>query len=309
MSSGTTYYVIETDPQDLELAASPGGNAITLDASQASPGTTQTLTPSSGPSAGLPLTFEPSAVEATILDFANPHGLQTGQAVEYTAGSAAIGGLTSGQTYYAIVVGPNQIELAASLADAVAGPALPLDFSKASGTQTFFPIPFSINAATRTIVVSVAGAWPCRKTDRVQLQQYRDRPAPSTDDIIDTTKAYLENANVTTADLDVAADHGGYIGSLTAGAAGAVAATALGSPGGSSNAVVRVGLDRRRPARYRGLRPKRHADPGGRLVDPANESAEIVAIAGIAPMAQRGLRRRDRHQPDRLRPAGRASPP
>ena len=94
-----------------------------------------------------------------MLNFAAPHGLQTGQVVEYKAGSAAIGGLTSGQTYYAINVGSNQIELADSLAQAGAGQAIALDFSQASGTQTFIPITFSINAATQTIVVSVAGGF------------------------------------------------------------------------------------------------------------------------------------------------------
>jgi hypothetical protein len=274
----TTYYVIETDPYDLELAATAAaaaaGQAIALDPSTASG--TQTLTPAKG----LPLTFTPQAVEATVLDFAAPHGLQTGQALEYVAGSAAIGGLTSGQTYYAIVIGPNQIELADSLANALAGQALAFDFSKASGSQTFLPVTFSIQAATRTIVVSVAGGVA------VSQQQIGSTSssnaiagALSTDDVIDTTKAYLENATVTTADLDVTADHGGYIGPLTAGAAGASGSQVL-LESGSSNAVAgSVSIDVDLPDTEAYVQDAK-LNLGGDSWVTANEAAEIVAIAG-----------------------------
>src|SRR5208337_95697 len=278
LTSGTTYYVIETDPYDLELAATAddaaAGQAITLDPSTASG--TQSLTPvTPTPATGLPLTFTPGAVEATVLDFAAPHGLLTRQALEYMAGSAAIGGLTSGQTYYAILIGPNQIELADSLANALAGQALALDFSKASGSQTFLPVTFSIHAATNTIVASVAGGVALSRQQTGSFSSNNAiAGALSTDDIIDTTKAYLEKATVTTADLDVTADHGGYIGSLTAGAAGAAGGR------GSNNAVAgSVSVDVDLPDTEAYVQDATLTLGGDSSVK-ANEAAEIAAIAG-----------------------------
>src|SRR5208282_5109710 len=283
LTNGTTYYVIETDPYDIELAATAAGatagNAITLDPSTASG--TQSLTPvTPTPATGLPLTFTPGAVEATVLNFAAPHGLQTGQALEYVAGPAAIGGLTSGQTYYAIVIGNNQIELADSLANALGGQALALDFSKASGAQTLLPVTFSIHAATRTIVVSVAGGVAMSNQQIGSTSSSNAiAGALSTDDVIDTTKAYLENATVTTADLDVTADHGGYIGSLTAGAAGASGSQVF-LESGSSNAVAgSVSIDVDLPDTEAYVQ-NATLNLGGDSWITANEAAEIVAIAG-----------------------------
>ncbi|MGA2700304.1 MAG: hypothetical protein ABSH35_04325 [Isosphaeraceae bacterium] len=278
LTSGQTYYVIATDPYDLELAATAAdaaaGTAIALDPTNATG--TQTLTPANGSA----LTFTPSAVEATVLDFANPHGLQTGQALEYVAGSGAIGGLTSGQTYYAIVVDPNRIELANSFANAQAGVALALDFAQASGAQTFVPDTFSIHAATRTIVVSVAGGLAMSNQQIGSTSSSNAiAGALSTDDVIDTTKAYLENATVTTADLDVTADHGGYIGSLTAGAAGASGSQVF-LESGSSNAVAgSVSIDVDLPDTEAYVQNATLTLGGDSWVT-ANESAEIVAIAG-----------------------------
>ena len=59
----------------------------------------------------------------------------------------------------------------------------------------------------------------------------------STDDAIDTTKAYIQGATITAANLDVTADHGGYIGSLTAGGAGATG-TSMETGGSGSTAVA-----------------------------------------------------------------------
>ena len=96
---------------------------------------------------------------STVLAFASPHGLQTGQAVEYGTTGVAIGGLTPGVTYYAIVLDPNHIELADSFADAQAGVALPLDLTRATGTQSLTPPKLDVNAATTTRLMSVAGAY------------------------------------------------------------------------------------------------------------------------------------------------------
>lgn len=56
------------------------------------------------------------------------HQLYSGNAVVYTnGGGASIGGLTSGNTYYAIRISSTEIKLASTLADALAG--IPINFS------------------------------------------------------------------------------------------------------------------------------------------------------------------------------------
>ena len=57
----------------------------------------------------------------------NNHGLSTGDAVVYSDGTTADGGLTDGTTYYAIVVDTDTIQLATSVANANAGTAIVLD--------------------------------------------------------------------------------------------------------------------------------------------------------------------------------------
>jgi len=281
LKKGTTYYVIATDPYDLELADSPegaqNGVAITLDASNASG--MQTLTPTA-PSTALPLTFTPSSVESTVLTFAAPHGLQTGQPVEYRAGSAAIGGLSSGQRYYVINVGSNQIELASSLAQAGAGQAIALDFSQAAGTQTFIPISFSVSAATRTIVVSVDGGFSLsQQQTNSSSGNLAIAGAVGFNEIADTTKAYLQNATVTTAQLAVTADHGGYIGSLTLGADGTSAPAASGGNGSNTAVAGSVSINVELPDTEAFVRDAKLTLDGDSQVA-AKEEAEIVAIAG-----------------------------
>ena len=279
LTSGNTYYVIATDSFDIELAQTAddatNGNAITLDPSQANSADVQTLTSSSAI-----LTFFPAAVEATVLDFPNGHGLATGQTVEYTAGSTPIGGLTSGTKYYAIVVNSNEIELAGSLADARDGTAITLDFSKATGNQVFVPILFGINAATGTLIVSVAGGVALSQQ---QLNSDKSNNAIAgalgINIVTDTTKAYLENATVTAAQIDVAADHGGRTISLAVGAAGASPSAAVGG-GGSSNAVagsVTINVDL--PDTEAFVKDA-HLTLGSDSWVTANEASWIVGIAG-----------------------------
>ncbi|MDC0882811.1 flagellin [Litorivicinus sp.] len=55
------------------------------------------------------------------------HGLTTGDALVYSDGTTADGGLTDGTTYYAIVVNSNTIQLATSTVNAAAGTAITLD--------------------------------------------------------------------------------------------------------------------------------------------------------------------------------------
>jgi microcystin-dependent protein len=70
---------------------------------------------------------------------------QTGQAVVYSASSGAITGLTDGATYYLIRISNTTFSLAASLADAQNGIAIPLS-SNGTGAQTFT---LTLSARTR----------------------------------------------------------------------------------------------------------------------------------------------------------------
>jgi hypothetical protein len=67
------------------------------------------------------------------------HGHKTGSKVKYAAGSAAVGGLTSGSTYFVIALNANSLKLATSLPNALAGTAFDLT-SRGTGTQTLTPV-------------------------------------------------------------------------------------------------------------------------------------------------------------------------
>jgi hypothetical protein len=73
-----------------------------------------------------------STEEITI----SSHGLTTGDSLTYTQGTANIGGLATGNQYYAIVINTNTIKLAVSDANASAGTAIDLT-SQGTGTQQF----------------------------------------------------------------------------------------------------------------------------------------------------------------------------
>ena len=103
-----------------------------------------------------PATFAASAVSTTnnTINLGYTDGLSTGDAVVYNnGGGSSIGGLTSGSTYYAIVVDSQTIELATTLANAQAGIAIPLTSTGGAGQSI---IPFG--AATPQIDSSITGA-------------------------------------------------------------------------------------------------------------------------------------------------------
>jgi hypothetical protein len=79
------------------------------------------------------------------------HGMSTGIAALYTAGSLAIGGLTNQTTYFVAAVDANNIKLADTKAHAVAGTYITLTSSAtptAAHTYTLAPIAFVTAAAT-----------------------------------------------------------------------------------------------------------------------------------------------------------------
>ncbi|HKR58891.1 MAG TPA: hypothetical protein VJS64_04100 [Pyrinomonadaceae bacterium] len=67
------------------------------------------------------------------------HGHKTGSKVKYTTGSATVGGLTNGSTYFVITLNSNTLKLATSLANALAGTAIDLT-STGTGSQTLTPV-------------------------------------------------------------------------------------------------------------------------------------------------------------------------
>jgi len=67
------------------------------------------------------------------------HGHKTGSKVKYTVASGAIGGLTSGQSYFVIALNSNTLRLALSATNALAGRAIDLT-SRGSGTHTLTPV-------------------------------------------------------------------------------------------------------------------------------------------------------------------------
>jgi hypothetical protein len=136
---GQTYYVLKSAPSAtaIQLAAMSGGSAIPL----LSPGTssTQSLTPAS-------VSFGTGAVNTTAntIDLGSNNRLITGEAVVYHkggSGDTSIGGLTDGQTYYAIVSSsqPDDVQLAGTQADATAGHAIALTSAGTSASQSLTP--------------------------------------------------------------------------------------------------------------------------------------------------------------------------
>src|SRR5207248_1087125 len=105
LTSGSIYYVIVVDANTVKLAQNVddayAGNTLTLDPSTATD--TAALTPTT--TNLTPVSFNASPVRAAGSTFTLPaHGFATAEAVTYTAGGTPIGGLTSGATYYVIVV-------------------------------------------------------------------------------------------------------------------------------------------------------------------------------------------------------------
>jgi len=149
LSNGGTYYVIKANDSLLLLAASASDadNAVaitleggaTLDMDQP-----HTLTATGG--AADSISFDPlgdyiepvvDTVADTIL-ITPVHNYVTGQRVTYsTGGGSAIGGLTDGADYYVINIAPNELQLAATRAAALAGTSLAIS-SGAAGTSHSF---------------------------------------------------------------------------------------------------------------------------------------------------------------------------
>ncbi|MCB1491701.1 MAG: hypothetical protein KDJ77_07865, partial [Rhodobiaceae bacterium] len=103
--------------------------------------TVDTLTGDMATEDDSPLPFNPATAvdsNAETIDLGEDRGLKTGDTLIYSSGGGtAVGGLTNGQAYYAIVDAsdPTKVKLAATFEDAQAGTAIDLDGSVATGSS------------------------------------------------------------------------------------------------------------------------------------------------------------------------------
>ena len=145
LESGEAYRVIVVDKDHIQLTL---GSTIELDASRADPDATQTL------SRRELKIFDPAtAVNATnnTIAFAQPHGFTDGQVLDYLVGTsdgAAIGGLTSGESYYAITDGATRIKLATAdaAAQSLTGETRMID------EVTYYVIDLALTGSTETVL-------------------------------------------------------------------------------------------------------------------------------------------------------------
>jgi hypothetical protein len=155
LTNGHVYYAVvdPNNPNLLQLSASSGGPAIALTSHGTSPSqSVQGATLGTTAYSFAPSTVVPAGAANTI-NLSGPSGLNTGDAVVYDDGGGSdIGGLTNGQTYYAIVDpnNPNQLQLAATAPDATAGNALALTSTGSSSSQAIHPMTLGTASATFT---------------------------------------------------------------------------------------------------------------------------------------------------------------
>lgn len=84
------------------------------------------------------------------------HGLVTGEVGQCTTTTSLPTGLSTSTNYYVIVIDANTIQLASSLANAVAGTAVALS-SNGTGTQTFTPTTLATTGAVAKLQTSNDG--------------------------------------------------------------------------------------------------------------------------------------------------------
>jgi hypothetical protein len=132
---GEVYFVRVIDSQTIGLTLTFQESMLTTSESliPLSPGTD----PDSSHSIGLKINPVPQVnSQIDTIGLNAPHGFATGDPVTYRAAGGAIGGLTSGVTYYAIVLDASTVQLAATPEAALAGTPLPIDFNTGSAGQS-----------------------------------------------------------------------------------------------------------------------------------------------------------------------------
>ena len=145
------------------------------------------------------------------------HGLTTGDAVVYSDGTTADGGLTDGVTYYAIVVDDNTIQLASTAVLAAAGTAIDLDGGGSSDQSlTVTGDPITIAA------VGAAPVGPAGYRTSIEAGAYADginlTDNEVTIEVIDTVTGAIHSKTVTLGSSDSSVSFGSYMSYLEAAA-------------------------------------------------------------------------------------------
>ena len=126
LQPGQTYYVRVISPTVIQLTPS-------LDAALA---TSPTFNPGDVDNArGLINTSTANLVTGQALTYTNLSGVAIGE-LSGTSANPKITPYASGTIFYAVVLGPNQLKLASSFANAIAGNTLSIDGANASGPQS-----------------------------------------------------------------------------------------------------------------------------------------------------------------------------
>ena len=140
LTSGTTYYAKSVTTNTFQLATTSNGSAIAL----------------SGLSSGTQNFTDMASNTIT----ASGHGFAANEVITYSTSGTPIGGLTSGNTYYAISPTTNTFQLSATSG----GSAIPIT-TPGSGTQNFTPVSDTLTSASHGLsngnaVVYTAGSTP-----------------------------------------------------------------------------------------------------------------------------------------------------
>ena len=125
LTDGEVYYVIRVDDMTIQLSIDPtkltAADAVDLDSSVAY-GSVHSLHPGFDPASAVQATPDTAAATTNLIDLGYEHDLLTGQAVRYDVLSdEAIGGLSNGGVYYAIIIDETTVALAESEEDADLG--------------------------------------------------------------------------------------------------------------------------------------------------------------------------------------------
>ncbi|MEO0465166.1 MAG: LEPR-XLL domain-containing protein, partial [Pseudomonadota bacterium] len=128
LTDTNSYFVISNKDGIIQLSETDGGDAVEL-GGQGS-GDAHTLQVGAEDA----VEFDPDESRFEV-DFDAPQGLTTGDKVVYATDGAAIGGLTDGDTYYAIV-DDDTLKLASSLEDAIKGEGIELTSAASDDTHT-----------------------------------------------------------------------------------------------------------------------------------------------------------------------------
>ncbi|WP_231602494.1 beta strand repeat-containing protein [Neorhodopirellula pilleata] len=163
LSNNTTYFVVSLEDGRIQLATAADGDAIDL--TSVGTGDKHKLDRAEKDA----IEFNP-AEENFAIELGGGTGLETGDAIVYGKGDGAvIGGLTDGETYYAIVDGSGKLALASSYDEALEGNAVELTSVGSGEEHTITEATHSAGASATSGAsggnIGVAGSLAINVTD------------------------------------------------------------------------------------------------------------------------------------------------